>query len=265
MAEQKTQISLQMYTLRRVDLPQEEMLKKVREIGYQSIQGGRPRGQTKEQYKDFLDGLGLEMSTYGGDLKSMDEDPESYINECKFFGVEDIMIGTMPTEYRENYDTYMKGIDYLNGIGRKLYQGGCYLAYHNHAQEFRRFKNGKTGMDLLYENLDPNGVRFILDTHWVQAGGADVLQWIEKCKGRMQNIHVKDYRIASNNHMTVLEYTDKQFAEIGEGNLPWPEIIALCQAQGIKYFIVEQDESYGRDPFDCIATSLANLQKYGLK
>lgn len=265
MATKLTQISLQMYTLRSANLPLPEMLKKVREIGYQSVQGGPARGMTKEEQKALMDDLGMEYSTWGGDLFGMDNDPDSYIESCRYFDCDEIMIGTMPTEFRGDYDGYMRGIELMNRVGQKLAKGGVFLSYHNHAQEFRRFANGKRGIDLLYENLDPSGVHFMLDTHWVQAGGGDVIEWIQKCKGRMQYIHVKDYRIASPNCNTILETTDKQFAEIGQGNLPWQLIIDTCLAQGIKSFIVEQDQTYGEDPFDCIKTSYDYLRSCGLK
>ncbi len=213
----------------------------------------------------MLDALGMEMSAYSGNLYDIDLNTDAYIDECSFFGCDEIMIGTMPTDFPEDADGYMMAINLMNKVGQKIAKGGVYLSYHNHAQEFRRFKNGKTGMDLLYENLEPNVVHFMLDTHWVQSGGGDVIQWIEKCKDRMQYIHVKDYRIRPANYFTGIGHVDKQFAQIGEGNLPWPLIINTCLRQGIKSFIVEQDFPYDEDPFDCAATSYHNLIRYGLK
>ena len=56
-----------------------------------------------------------------------------------------------------------------------------------------------------------------------------------------------------------------QFAEIGEGNLAMKEIIDTGLACGSEYFLVEQDDQYGRDPFDCLITSRDNLIKLGYK
>ena len=154
----------------------------------------------------------------------------------------------------------MRAVERINAAGRALARDGVFLGYHNHAQEFRRFPNGKTGIDLLYDNFDPAAVHFILDTHWVQAGGGDILWWIKHCEGRMNYLHVKDYRIAPANYNTGIGDTDKQFAQIGDGNLPWREIVETALGVGVKAFIVEQDFTYGEDPFDCAAMSYATLK-----
>jgi sugar phosphate isomerase/epimerase len=265
MSMKRIQISLNMYTVRSSNLPFEEQLKKVRDIGYQSIQTGLVKGHSKEELKSMLDSLGMEISVYCGDLYDIHNNIEAYIEDCRYFGCDEIMIGTMPTEFRGDAEGYMAAIKLMNEVGQKLAKGGVYLSYHNHAQEFRRFKNSKTGMDILYENLDPNVVHFILDTHWIQAGGGDVIQWIEKSKDRMQYIHVKDYRIGPANYFTGIGYVDKQFAEVGEGNLPWPLIVKTCLQQNIKAFIVEQDFSYGEDSFECASISYQNLISFGLR
>ena len=47
-------------------------------------------------------------------------------------------------------------------------------------------------------------------------------------------------------------------AEIGEGVLNWPEIIAACRSIGVKWYIVEQDTCPG-DPVDSLAISHRNM------
>ena len=262
--EKKHNLSLTLFTVKASPLPYEEKLKKVREIGYQSIQGGFQPGMTNEEHKALLDSLGIEMSCFGGSLPDILANPDKYIEGMHYFNCDEAMIGTMPTECRYDYDGYMRAIEMINEAGRKLSKGGCFISYHNHAQEFRKFKNGKRGIDLLFENLDPSGVHFLLDTHWLQSGGADVLEWIEKAQGRMQYLHVKDYRIATGNYNTGIGDVDKQFSQIGDGNLPWQEIIDTGLRCGVKAFIVEQDNCYDEDCFDCARQSYETLKACGL-
>ena len=54
-----------------------------------------------------------------------------------------------------------------------------------------------------------------------------------------------------------------QFGEVGEGNLDWTEIIDQAIASGAQYLLIEQDDQYGRDPFDCLQTSRDNLLALG--
>ena len=42
-----------------------------------------------------------------------------------------------------------------------------------------------------------------------------------------------------------------------------PAIIEAGLESGAQYFLVEQDDVYGRDPFDCLKTSAENLRKMG--
>lgn len=262
--EKQHNLSITLFTVASSPLPYVEKLKKIREIGYQSIQGGLQPGMTNAEHKVVLDDLGIEMSCFGGSLEDILQDPDKYIEGCKTFGCDEVMIGTMPAEYRYDYDSYLRGIEKVNEAGMKLSKGGIYLSYHNHAQEFRKFNNGQRGIDLIYDNMDTSCVRFLLDTHWLQSGGADIIQWMEKCKGRIQYLHVKDYRIGPANYNTDIGETDKQFAQVGDGALPWQLIIDTGLKIGIKAFIVEQDKTYDEDPFDCAAQSYATLKACGL-
>jgi sugar phosphate isomerase/epimerase len=257
-------ISIILYGLRFSPLPYEEKLKRLHAIGYRSIQGGIQPGMTNAEHKALLDSLDMEICCLASDLNGLEGDPGKYIECCRAFDCDEIMIGTIPAECRADYDGYMRAIDRLNAAGRALSRDGVFIGYHNHAQEFRCFQNGKTGMDLLFDNLDPTATRFMLDTHWVQAGGGDVLWWIERCAGRIKYLHAKDYRVAPANYLTGIGDTHKQFAQIGAGGLPWPLIVDIALRVGVKAFIVEQDFTYGKDPYECAAASFEALRACGL-
>ena len=264
MVSKKHNLSIILYGLRFSPLSYEEKLKKLVDIGYRSVQGGFPQDMTIEEHKKLIDKLGLEFSVMSGNLADIEANPGKYIEGCKVFNCEEVMVGSMPVELRADYDGYMQFIERANAAGRTLAKEGIKIGYHNHSQEFRKFPNGKMGMNLLFDNFDPAAVNFLLDTHWVQSGGGDILWWIKRCEGRIRYLHVKDYRIAPLNYNTGIGETNKQFAEIGEGNLPWQKIIDTAKSVGVKAFIVEQDQAYGRDVFDCAATSYATLKACGL-
>ena len=63
--------------------------------------------------------------------------------------------------------------------------------------------------------------------------------------------------------MCVTPERQQRFAEVGEGNLNWPAILAEAERGGVEYLLVEQDDCYGRDPFECLATSRRNLMRLG--
>jgi sugar phosphate isomerase/epimerase len=120
--------------------------------------------------------------------------------------------------------------------------------YHNHAFEFEK-RDGKLLMDYLAEGFPADTMGFTLDTYWVQVGGGCPAAWLRKLKGRVDVIHLKDMSWRGGNIY---------MSEIMEGNLDWPGIYAAGVEAGVKYAMVEQDDCYGADPFDCLRTSFNN-------
>lgn len=39
-----------------------------------------------------------------------------------------------------------------------------------------------------------------------------------------------------------------QFAEVRPGNMNWPALLPAAEKAGAEYFLIEQDDTYGRDP-----------------
>ena len=154
----------------------------------------------------------------------------------------------------------------------KLKEEGIDLYYHNHHMEFIKV-NGKYLLDLLRENAPHMG--FELDTHWIHRGGENPVEFIKKYAGSVRLLHLKDYRIGNVNmpDMTAPDAMMKfmnaffnepvQFAELGQGTLPLKACIEAGLAGGAEYFLVEQDATYGRDPFESLKISHDHLVDLG--
>lgn len=259
--------SAQMYTVREFTKDKAGMantLKKIKAIGYDSIQTGTPSYLTNVEFKAMLDEAGLTDCSAGGNYGLMVSDPKAgigaAIEQAHVFGVNYVEVGTLPQEWRESEEGYKLYAASLNKIAAELKKEGMRLLYHPHALEFYSFGNGKKGFDILFDETDPEGVNFTLDTHWMTAGGVNVAKYIRKVKGRMTICHFKDYAIVggAEDH---IERVCKQFAEVGEGNIDWPSVIEACKEIGVEYAVVEQDICKG-DPFDSLAVSYNNMIKF---
>ena len=137
--------------------------------------------------------------------------------------------------------------------------------------EFSKY-DGKYLMDIMVEESDPEYLGFELDVHWLQRGGVNPLEWIKKLEGRTKIIHIKDYRISQTLDLSggmegiMRSMADMvQFAEIGEGNLDMKAIIDLAGETGVEHIFIEQDDTYGRDPFESLEISANNLRKLGFE
>ncbi|MGI6315679.1 MAG: sugar phosphate isomerase/epimerase family protein [Christensenellales bacterium] len=260
--------AVQMYTLRKVISDKAsltEALKKLKAIGYDGVQGGPAKGMTVQEYKDLLDSFGLKECSTGGRLDAMAAgDVKTQVENARILGVTEVSVGTLPRELQDRPEGFKAFAAQLNAAGKALYDAaGLAVNYHNHALEFASFGGGLMGMDILFEETNPQYVHFTLDTHWVTAGGCSPAKWIRKAAGRIPNIHFKDYGI-NPAAVEIIEGVSKRFAEIGEGNIDWPEVVEACLSLNeIRAYIVEQDQCPG-DPFDSLEISFKKLVSLGL-
>ena len=242
----------------------EDSMRKIKAIGYDSVQCGTPAFFTAAETKSLLDDIGLcPCSSYASfeEMKSDFGAIERAAATAKIYGTRYICIGTLPEAQRESIDGYERFAADLNKIGKELQKEGCALMYHNHALEFYSFGGGKSGMDIIIGETDPSCVFFLLDTHWLASGGVNPPDWIYKARGRMPIIHFKDYAIGGGANM--VEGVCKLYAEVGEGNLDWGKIVEACHETGVEFAIVEQDVCK-RDPFDSLKTSYCNMVSFGV-
>jgi sugar phosphate isomerase/epimerase len=163
-------------------------------------------------------------------------------------------IGGLPPAYF-SLEGLERFLEELQPVVERLSQAGMDFSYHNHSHELARF-SGKTWLARLYEAASPRLLKAEIDTYWIQAGGGDPAQWVRRCAGREPLLHLKD--------MAVTPAREQRMAEVGEGNLNWPAILQEARQGGVEWYLVEQDDTYGRDPFESLAISYQNLQHLGV-
>jgi sugar phosphate isomerase/epimerase len=241
-----------------------KVFKKTKEMGYDSIQGFYIDGVFGlEDYKDMVLEAGLDNCSSSGSFEEMRKSAEGIkkaVQEAHYLGSDLVALDTMPKEYRESKEGYKKYAAEVNAIAKDLKKEGLKMVYHPHAIEFFSLGGGLKGMDIIFEETDPDGFWFCLDTHWLVAGGVNPLEWIIKARGRERLIHFKDYAIVRAS-IDNIEEVYKQFAEVGEGNLNWLGIIAACNETGIEHAIVEQDTCPG-NPLDSLKMSIDNMKVF---
>ncbi len=230
----------------------EESCRKLKEIGYQTIQiSGTPLAAA--DMKPILDKYGLKVTVTHRGYEEFRDHPESIIDYNKTLGCEICGIGAMPNDYRESNEKVTEFIAGINTAAKRLAEEGLCLGYHNHAFEFRRL-DGRYIMDRLIEESDPEHVKFIVDTYWLQVAGMNPQRYIKKLGERAMAIHFKDLTVSTDNKLVM--------AEIGEGNLDWDAIIKACDEAGAKWALVEQDICQ-RDPFESLKISYDYLKTKG--
>lgn len=257
MASGRNVLGAQLYTVRDFTktLPDiAETLKKVAKIGYTAIQISGFGPVDPRELAKVLKDSGLVVAATHVSWERLLKQTDAVIEEHKLWGCKHPAIGGLPGEYY-SLDGLKRFIDELNQVVPKLAKEGMDFSYHNHNHELIKYGD-KTWLELLYSKAPPSLLKAELDTYWLQAGGADPAYWISKCAGREPLLHLKD--------MAVGPDRQPRFAEIGEGNLNWPAILKAAEAGGVEWYLVEQDNCWGKDPFESLAISYRNLRAMGL-
>ncbi len=249
-------IAAQLYTLReftQTPAAIAETFRKVRAIGYEAVQLSGLGPIDPAELKRIADDNGLTICATHIAYEQMRDDLDTVVAEHQLWECEYVGIGGLPGEYR-TAEGYARFAQEASGVARRLKEHGLTFVYHNHSFELERF-GGRTGLQILYEESDPAVFTSEIDTYWIQHGGGDPAWWIRSLKGRAHVVHLKDMAIQGGTQL---------FAEVGEGNLNWPAILAACREAGVRWHIVEQDVCQ-RDPFESLAISLQNLRAMGLR
>lgn len=223
--------------------------------------------------------LGFDIGALSVSLKpkagidSLEAEFDKIVADCKRLGARYVRIGMMPFEAMVSKEATEAWANELNPYAERLQEQDITLCYHNHHADLIQF-DGERIFDIV-RRVAP-AVLFEVDLHWVQRGGMAPLDMLKEYAGVCKLIHVKDYRVAALPQEAIdlfeagnfQEGYDKfvniiQFAEVGQGNMNWPELMPAALAAGADYFFIEQDMTYGRDPFDCIKDSREYLASIG--
>jgi sugar phosphate isomerase/epimerase len=251
-------LGAQMYNLRQFTQTARDLdlsLKRVADIGYKTVQISGIGNIAAGRVRGFCDKYGLSVVLTHMNADRIIDDTEAVIKENETMGCDYIGIGMMPERYRCDAWLDQFVADYLPAA-RKIAEAGKLLMYHNHEFEFCKI-NGRRVMDFLIDSFKPSEMGFTIDTYWMQAGGADIYEWIAKLAGRMPCVHLKD--------MDVMADRSVVMAPIMEGNLNFPKILEALEADGgVKYLLIEQDHCQ-ESPFMCLEKSFKNLNALGYK
>ena len=186
------------------------------------------------------------------------EDADALMREHELFGCKNIGLGMMPKELLADETAFKRQVDALEKAAQKMRNNGFTFFYHHHHFEFYKI-NGMTALDYMLQNTAH--IHFTADIYWMQYGGVNVLDCLEKMRGRVECVHLKDYKIVfkEENGETVMA---PEFAALGDGVMNIPAITAKARECGAKYFFVEQDNAADlADGFGQVARSAAYAKK----
>ena len=231
---------LNLYSIRNRLKTEEDFLaaaNELREMGYSYMQfSGAPFDA--DMVRRVSEASGLPVHLTHVPMDRIINDTDALIDEHLKFGCKYIGLGMMPLDMLVDPEKLAENVAALERAAARIAERGGKLFYHNHHSEFYR-QGGKTVLDYLIEKA-PH-LNFTLDVYWVQFGGADICDTIDRMAGRIACVHLKDYMITTAEGEK-LKF-EPRFAPVGDGNIDFPKVIAHARAAGAEYFFVEQDNA----------------------
>jgi sugar phosphate isomerase/epimerase len=248
----RDRISVQLYTLRdQLGLDLEASLDELAEIGYQRVEHAGFVGRTATQFRAALDAAGLratsghvgipqpfDAATWERALEDANIVGNTYVVH-PFFGQD----ANGPIRSGAVYRAFARDLNKAGALARRA---GLDFGYHNHQAEFLRQDGGRTtGYDILTGETDPRLVHLEVDLFWAFRGAHDPVDLIERLRGRIKQVHVKDLAVSGS------------FADPGDGLIDFGRIFTRSREAGLVEYIVERDDAGTppRSPADALTTA----------
>jgi len=258
-------LAVQMYTVRdftKTEAGFADTLAKIAAIGYPAVQLSAVEAMNNGTVsaataRKMLDDHGLKCVATHRSWDELRDRTDEAIAFHLTLGCDFVAIGAMPPGYggfnATNADDYRRFVSDAVPVIARLKEAGIRFGYHNHLFEFAPGTPNGTLWDIF---ATEGGADFYLelDVFWAWSAGADPAPLLTQNTGRVPVIHLKDIEV----------YGDGQtgMGAVGEGNMPWDNILAACRAAQVQWYCVEQDVC-PRDPFDCLASSFRYLTGQG--
>ncbi len=259
-------VAAQMYTVREFCKDLEGVktsMEKVARIGYTAVQVSGFGDVSASDVGKIAADNGLTIASSHMNWERFMTDLDGIIEEHQIWNCKHPAIGGIFRGY-EGAEGVKRFLGDLAPIAEKLATVGMDFSYHNHSHEFAKY-DGQRWIDLLLAATTPAQLKMELDVYWVQHGGGDPIAWIKKMRGRMPVVHFKDMIVVMEQSAGAPPTWKQTMAEIGEGNLNWELILPAAHRGGVEYYLVEQDLTYERTPFESLEISYRNLVKMGLR
>jgi len=239
----------------------EESCRKVSKIGYKVVQLSGIGDFKAEEVKSVLDKYDLVCAcTHRAPqkyLEHLEEEIQFHKTiDCKVCGLGSMPDGTQVSfQGNEGIELVERFAENFGPVCEKLAKEGLVFGYHNHGFEFAKI-NGKYLLEEMLERMPYDNFKLIVDVYWLASVGIDPAKFIMKYKDKIACLHYKDLKVVKHKVQT--------YAEVGQGNLDWDEIIAASNNCSAEFALVEQDEC-DRDPFEALKMSYDFLKEKGFQ
>lgn len=252
-------VGLQLWSLRDY-LPKDlrGTLVKVRAMGFREVEDAGLWGHTVAELRAALDAAGLRCQSAHMGFERLRDDLPGALVEVKALGASWAVCPWIPHGTAFTRDDALKAAELFNKSGKAAADAGLRFAYHCHGYEFVPSSEG-TLFETLAGATDPKLVTFQVDVFHVLLGGGDPARLIDRYKGRVTSLHLKDLAKGFPVKAGTGVAPPEADVPIGTGQVDMPSTLAAAIGAGAALYYVEDESS---DPWGHIPKSVAYLESF---
>jgi sugar phosphate isomerase/epimerase len=229
-------VGLELYSVRdELQRDPQATVRAVAKMGYKCVEFYGPyyawTHDDAKQTRKLLDDLGIRCNSTHNDAANFAPDKLEHARDLNLILGSTYIVQASAGEHLD-LDGWKKVADTLNAAATRLEPDNLKVGYHNHQPEFTPIQ-GTRPIEIIAKNTKPS-VMLQLDVGTCLEAGSDPVAWITANPGRVRSLHLKDWSRDSGKGYKVL---------FGEGNADWKAIFAAAEANGVEYYLIEQEGS----------------------
>lgn len=237
------EVGLQLYSLRnqfKTDVT--GTLDLIKSWGITDLEGGDTYGMSMQDFKKAIKDRGLNVVSVGAGYGDLMNDVEKVIENAEAFDAKFVMCAWIDHEgtFFDIAKT-KEAVEVFNKAGKRLKKAGITLAYHAHGYEFRPYKDG-TLFDYMARNA--KDFAFEMDVYWVQHGGADPLELLNRYPEKFVLLHLKDMEKGTPKDDTG-QADEETNVVLGTGEIDIPGVVKRAEELGVVKYMFIEDECTG--------------------
>jgi sugar phosphate isomerase/epimerase len=247
----KIPIAVQLYSIRHI--AQKDLagaLEEVSRLGFQGVEFAGYYGHSADAVRKMLDQNNLKVAgTHTGFDTLLGANLRVTLDFNKTIGNKNLIVPSMPKKFQASIEGWKEAAGVFNQISGKVKPEGFIVGYHNHRVEFEP-QNGVTPFDAFFGAANPD-VKVQLDVGHCQRAGANPVDVIDRYKGRIVSIHVKEYN------------PQRDDAPLGEGLVKWQQVFQGLEGAGATEWYIVEEEAKTCTGYECIAGAIQRLRNMG--
>ncbi|MDE2372136.1 MAG: sugar phosphate isomerase/epimerase [Burkholderiales bacterium] len=242
-------LSFQLWSSR-ADTDLDAQFRALEALGYTDMQPFHAQYDDPTGMKRLLDTHGLTAKTGHFNTRMFEDEFERIVAAAGTLGMSLVVAPWLNVDERpREVEGWKRWGAKLREYSRRCAAAGLQFAWQNRDFEFVRFTDGSWPI----EHLLGDEAAWEIDVAWVARAGVDPKPWIERYRGGIPAVHVKDLAPAGTT-------AEGGWADVGHGVIDWQPLWELAVAAGSQPMVAEHDAT--DDYMRFARRSIVSMKRY---